>query len=107
MEDAEDQAGTELAVADEIDVDQSGMVSTELAQQILEDVWSNGQPLEEKRPEIAKRWKQVQRETGKVRFENFLECYYFEDKTAEPFEINEETSWACGEGKCPGPWFME
>ena len=43
------------------------MVSTELAQQILEDVWSNGQPLEEKRPEIAKRWKQVQRETGKVR----------------------------------------
>ena len=43
------------------------MVATELAQQILEDVWSNGQPLEEKRPEIAKRWKQVQRDTGKVR----------------------------------------
>ena len=79
----------ELAVADEIDVDVNGMVSTELAQQILEDVWSNGQPLEEKRPEIAKRWKQVQRETGKVRFENFLECYYFEDKTAEPFELTE------------------
>lgn len=105
--DLEGRTENELAVADEIDVDMHGMVSMELAQQILEDVWSNGQPLEEKRPEIAKRWKQVQRETGKVRFEHFLECYYFEDKTAEPFELVEESSWSCGGGNCPGPWFLE
>jgi len=43
------------------------MVATELAQQILEDVWSDGQPLDEKRPEIAKLWKQMQRDDGKVR----------------------------------------
>ena len=43
------------------------MVQTELAQQILEDLWSSGQPLEEKRPEIATLWKQMQREDGKVR----------------------------------------
>ena len=99
-------AGSELALTDEIDVDENGMVATELAQQILEDVWSRGQPLEERRPEISKRWKQVQRETGKVSFEKFLECYYFEEKTTEPFELLEDVScW--GSGKCPGPWFCE
>ena len=82
-------------------------VSTELAQQIIEDVWCEGKPLDETRADISKRWKQVTGDgTGKVQFEKFLECYYFEAQAAEKFQISEETS-TCGPGRCPGPWFFE